>query len=474
MVRSSLHTEKQRKVLSLFSGAGGLDKGFEMSGKFKLSFALDNKEDAAKTYSRNRGFGILSGQTAGDGLESKFYCGDIKELQMDQLQEINPTVIIGGPPCQDFSAMRGTNEKRKGIRSDRGRLYAHFVKALLYTRPNYLVFENVPGLRHNDNGISYRTIKGDFSNPKANAAIIKELAGNGFPPPEKGYEIMFSGILDASRFGVPQKRQRLVMIGVRMDMLEAVNADLSDVKRRLALTLGGEGSIFKDFPLTSMEAIEGAALPDLEGFYSDLVREWKFKLAGERLMKWTEGGKAFTGDIMSDYIRSNGIKNYSDEMLEEVWKAHTKVLKTLGFYGRHLSPEIDFEDGSNKLGNERGPVIERMRNIPPGKNYSFVDNTQFQVRGDGISVVYRRLHPLKPSYTVLAGGGGGTHGYHYLYGRSSLTNRERARLQSFPDDFMFEGTQLQVRKQIGEAVPPLLGKILSDALDLVDRMLDCQ
>lgn len=70
-----------------------------------------------------------------------------------------------------------------------------------------------------------------------------------------------------------------------------------------------------------------------------------------------------------------------------------------------------------------------------------------------ISHVYRRLHPNQPSTTIIAGGGGGTWGYHYDEPRA-LTNRERARLQSFPDDFIFEGTFTEIRRQIGNAVPP--------------------
>ena len=70
-----------------------------------------------------------------------------------------------------------------------------------------------------------------------------------------------------------------------------------------------------------------------------------------------------------------------------------------------------------------------------------------------ISHVYRRLHPEKPSTTIIAGGGGGTWGYHYNEPRP-LTNRERARLFCFPDDFIFEGNITQVRRQIGNAVPP--------------------
>ncbi len=80
-----------------------------------------------------------------------------------------------------------------------------------------------------------------------------------------------------------------------------------------------------------------------------------------------------------------------------------------------------------------------------------------------MSHIYRRLHPKKPSYTITGSGGGGTHVYHWEKCRA-LTNRERARLQGFPDDFNFEGPKEMVRKQIGMAVPPEGAKIIFEAI----------
>jgi DNA (cytosine-5)-methyltransferase 1 len=80
-----------------------------------------------------------------------------------------------------------------------------------------------------------------------------------------------------------------------------------------------------------------------------------------------------------------------------------------------------------------------------------------------ISHVYRRLHRKKPSTTIIAGGGGGTWGYHFEEPRP-LTNRERARLFCYPDDFIFKGTITEVRKQIGNSVPPLAAKVVAEHL----------
>ena len=80
-----------------------------------------------------------------------------------------------------------------------------------------------------------------------------------------------------------------------------------------------------------------------------------------------------------------------------------------------------------------------------------------------MSQIYKRLDQNKPSYTITGSGGGGTHGYHWDEPRA-LTNRERARIQTFPDDFVFEGSKEEVRKQIGMAVPPRAAKIIIEAI----------
>lgn len=111
-------------------------------------------------------------------------------------------------------------------------------------------------------------------------------------------------------------------------------------------------------------------------------------------------------------------------------------------------------------------VIERLRHIPPGENAWYAglpEHLRLNVKNARLSQIYKRLHPDKPAYTITGSGGGGTHGYHWEEDRA-LTNRERARLQTFPDDFIFEGSKESVRKQIGMAVPPLGAKAIVEAV----------
>lgn len=117
--------------------------------------------------------------------------------------------------------------------------------------------------------------------------------------------------------------------------------------------------------------------------------------------------------------------------------------------------------------NEQLRVTERTKTIisliPEGGNFTSIPkDSPYYVKGM-ISHVYRRIHRNEPSKTIIAAGGGGTWGYHFPENRP-LTNRERARIQSFPDDFVFFGNTTEVRRQIGNAVPPVGVHALAKAL----------
>ena len=129
-------------------------------------------------------------------------------------------------------------------------------------------------------------------------------------------------------------------------------------------------------------------------------------------------------------------------------------------------PPIPEDASNNELTKQSLTVIERLKHIKPGQNAFTADlppELQLNVKGAKISQIYKRLDPQKPSYTVTGSGGGGTHIYHYDEPRA-LTNRERARLQTFPDSYVFEGSKESVRKQIGMAVPAKGAKIIFEAI----------
>ncbi len=129
-------------------------------------------------------------------------------------------------------------------------------------------------------------------------------------------------------------------------------------------------------------------------------------------------------------------------------------------------PPIPADASNNELTKQSATVVERLKHIKPGQNAFTADlpeELQLNVKGAKISQIYKRLDPTKPAYTVTGSGGGGTHIYHYQEHRA-LTNRERARLQTFPDDYMFEGSKESVRKQIGMAVPSKGAQVIFEAI----------
>ena len=130
------------------------------------------------------------------------------------------------------------------------------------------------------------------------------------------------------------------------------------------------------------------------------------------------------------------------------------------------NPPIPADAPNNEATRQSPTVVERLRHILPGQNAFTADlppELQLNIRGARISQIYKRLDPEKPSYTVTGSGGGGTHIYHWEEPRA-LTNRERARLQTFPDTYEFQGTKESVRKQIGMAVPCRGAQIIFEAI----------
>lgn len=129
-------------------------------------------------------------------------------------------------------------------------------------------------------------------------------------------------------------------------------------------------------------------------------------------------------------------------------------------------PPIPDNAPNNERTKQSDIVVRRLKHILPGQNAFTADlpeDLRLNIKGARISQIYKRLDPQKPSYTVTGSGGGGTHIYHWEEPRA-LTNRERARLQTFPDNYIFKGSKESVRKQIGMAVPCRGAKIIFEAI----------
>ena len=439
-------------MATLFSGAGGLDTAFAESEKFNLIFANDVLDAPADSYSKNFSHTKIDAKdfTKESPLPA-YVVGDVTNINFDPIGKVD--CMIGGPPCQDFSIARG--ERRAGTNPassikrkaevNRGRLYMEYVRAVKSAQPKFFAFENVPGLKSANGGLAHEAIIGDFEG--------------------QGYKILFNDIVNATRIGVPQARRRLIIIGARSDVASNLpNSAATDAEKILT----GSNSLVAKYPICAMEALEGKTVPELAERYGEIMEEYRgveTETKTSDAMQWKKNvWDRLTFDAVKDYLFLNSIKDADEAEIKDAFAEHKKILKQLGF--DKSVHDKTFDDGSNEIPNESSSVKERMWRITPGQNHLVVRNTKWHVQGL-MSNIYRRTDPLRPAFTVLAYGGGGTWSYHYERKRSILTNRERARLQTFPDSYMFEGNRSQVRAQIGEAVPAQLGRKIADVAEIV-------
>lgn len=144
------------------------------------------------------------------------------------------------------------------------------------------------------------------------------------------------------------------------------------------------------------------------------------------------------------------------------FKVPKPSLKKMSVKDALMKPPIPLTAKNHEYTRQSKIVVERLSHIKPGENAwtaKLPNHLKLNVKGAKMSMIYKKLDPKKPSYTITGSGGGGTHVYHWKEDRA-LTNRERARIQTFPDDFEFIGSKESVRKQIGMAVPVQGAKII--------------
>jgi DNA (cytosine-5)-methyltransferase 1 len=299
------------KVVSLFSGAGGLDLGFIRAGHTVI-WANDIFLDAVQTYRKNIGEHIIE--------------GDITAISSCLIPECD--IVIGGFPCQGFSV---ANTKRS-ITDERNVLYKQLLRVINDKKPLFFLAENVKGILSIGKGEVIKMIINDLS--------------------EIGYKVKYQ-LLNAADYGVPQLRQRVIIVGVRNNI---------------------------NFEYTYPEK------------------------------EYNEDGK-------------NGLKR---------WISVRDVLQNL--------PD---PDQPNDLSNH--------------------DYSKYKLRFNGY-LGHRRIESDKPAPTVTARGDdrGGVVVLHHYNNQRRMSCRELATIQTFPLDFIFAGSRSSVYRQIANAVPPVLAKVVAN------------
>lgn len=360
---------KDRTVVDLFCGAGGLSEGFRQAG-FHVLAGSDYDAAAGKTFVATHP-------------EATFLGGRIQDLSVQDflratgLKKGELEVLVGGPPCQGYSVYnhgRGVDDPRAGL----FREYLRIVKGLM---PKWLVMENVSGLTS-----------------IADGGIIREIEDG---MDALGYRVKWK-ILKAEQFGVPQERRRIVFIANR-------------IKAPIRYPKPTHGPGLKPY-VTIWDAI--GDLGEIEN--GDL-----------------QGTDQYATGPMNDYQRelragANRVPNHSASRLSSV-------------------------------------NLARMKHIPPGGSWRDIP---FDLLPEGMKRAKRSDHTKRygrPRKTDLSGTiltKCDVHWGAYIHPEKdrAFSVREAARLQSFPDTFEFLGSRTEQYVQVGNAVPPLLGRAIAMAL----------
>ncbi len=354
------------RLIDLFAGCGGLSLGFERDGH-EVCKAVEFDPLIAATYEKNH----PRVQVIVDDIKNVARSGIFHEGEAD--------VIIGGPPCQGFS-MAGARIRGGFMDDPRNYLFRHYFEIVRTVRPKMFIMENVKGITTMKKGEIFQEIQRIFAD--------RELMGG------RAYHI-YSRLIKAVEFGIPQKRERMLIIGF-LEKEIPFEEKWQEAKEKTEERYPG---FFE--PVTVREAIGNLGEPTKDGIIAN-------PNPGTPYQEWLSCGNEFLTN-------------------------HTKT-------------------------NHSALAIERMSQVAPGENYAVLDEEIKSVHSGS----YGRLEWDAPAATITtrfdtpAGGR-----FIHPISNRTLTPREAARIQSFPDDFVFYGNRTSICKQIGNAVPPKISYFLS-------------
>ena len=368
----------EMKMVDLFCGCGGLSLGLEQAG-FSLIFANDIDPICVSTFLHNR---KLS--------KERMFLGNIADLNKEyenyssMFQNID--LVCGGPPCQGFSMAN----RQRLIDDPRNNLYKEYLAFLSKVKPKFFIMENVKGMRNKIDEI---------------IEDIKSILVD-------DYSVSYA-ILNARDFGIPQNRERLIVIG-------------------------------NNIGIDSQKIIDGLFL------------------RSKRLPTFT------LFDAISDLpkLKPNRIKNNNKEENSEVgyFKIKYKYKKTKFYLFINENKNIDFlYNHKNRYNNDRD--IEIFRRLPQGANSlhpSIEDIMPYKNRNGIFKDKYFKLKYDEVCKTITSHMKFDCNMYIHPTQARGLSPREAARIQTFPDNFVFYGPQNSWYKQIGNAVPVKLAKIIGE------------
>jgi DNA (cytosine-5)-methyltransferase 1 len=380
-------------AFSMFSGVGGLCEGVRLAG-FQVTGACEKDPFAAESYRFNfPGVPLFEGDVAG-----LFPAASKKTLQEHLDQYVGSDrvdLVFGGPPCQGYSQIGP-----RDVADPRNELYLEVCRVATLLHPRFILIENVPNMLLMKSGLFKKRILG----------ALRDI----------GYDNIGLSVLDASLFGVPQKRKRVFILAAKSEEIPVSLQEALDIT----------AASMEQRPVTVKEAIDdlpehvapdsGEVLP-----YPSCSRLTPF----QKEMRLDRDG----------------------EIYRKAEKSKLPGIKTGISLHNHHTKEIQAER------------LRLIKLLAPGKK---ADSLPKEVWDNARPEKWRRFDPDAPAHTLMAQMhrdlSEWVHPYHHRW----ITVREALRLQSFHDGFVLQTSEWQQLKQVGNAVPPLLGRIPALALKL--------
>lgn len=374
--------KKKYTFIDLFAGCGGLSLGLEQAG-FEVVFMNEIVETFASTYLANHNL-----------KEGQYFIGDINELNkcLDKYSDIlkNPvkpiTLVCGGPPCQGFSMAN----RQRIIDDPRNQLYKAYLQFLSEVRPQFFIMENVKGMANKFDEI---------------ITNFKEYLGE-----EYIYDYRLLRVQD---FGIPQNRERFIMIGNRMGI--DPNEIFTEIERH------------KRPPFVLKDALYG--LPHLEARKEKNKGEYESLECG-----FTERDFSYPDTDFYHFINGD--------------KVITKLY-----------------NHKNRYNNLRD--IEIFRRLPQGANSlheSIQDIMPYKRRNNIFKDKYFKLDENQICKTITSHMKYDCNMYIHPWEARGLSPREAARIQTFPDDFVLKGPQNSWYAQVGNAVPVKFAEVIGKSI----------